>query len=196
MRLAAWPRKQARARCPDDFTRIRDSDVFPTNNTMLRTTALHSSGLFDLAYERGERADGDLGMRLYLAGQELVLTRPPAWFICTRRGEGCVNMMPGSLPRAASRGSLGDRHLLAPTEAYLWCRYYTMDQVREATLIRTLGTLRGEQKGLRRLIRMACMTLRLPDTRRKIDPGWLKGDNYYVIIRLFQPIIRWRERSS
>jgi hypothetical protein len=178
---------------PDDFTRIRDSDVFPTNNTMLRTTALHSSGLFDLAYERGERADGDLGMRLYLAGQELVLN-PAAGVVHLHAPRGGLREHDARVvTRAASRGSLGDRHLLAPTEAYLWCRYYTMDQVREATLIRTLGTLRGEQKGLRRLIRMACMTLRLPDTRRKNRSRMVEGRQLlrdYPSIPAYHPLER------
>jgi glycosyltransferase involved in cell wall biosynthesis len=151
---------------PDDFTWIRDSDVFPTNNTMIRTTALRASGLFDLAYERGERADGDLGMRLYLAGQELVLN-PTAGVLHLHAPRGGLREHDARVvTRSASRGSLGHRHLLASTEAYLWCRYFSVDQVREAVLIRTLGTLRSDQKGLRRLIRMAFMTLRLPDTRR------------------------------
>ena len=65
--------KQAPALLPDAFTLRRASDVFPTNNTMLRKSALRLSGLFDLAYEHGPRADGDLGMRLYLSGARMLL---------------------------------------------------------------------------------------------------------------------------
>jgi GT2 family glycosyltransferase len=160
---------------PDDFTWIRDSDVFPTNNTMLRTCALHASGLFDLAYERGERADGDLGMRLYLSGQELVLN-PGARVLHLHASRGGLRKHNARvITRSASRESLSRRHLLAPTEAYLWCRYFTIDQVKEAVLIRTIGTLRGEQTGLRRLIRMAYLLLLLPDTHRhnrsRMDQG-------------------------
>jgi hypothetical protein len=152
---------------PDDFTRIRNSDVFPTNNTMLRTGSLHASGLFDLAYERGERADGDLGMRLYLAGQELVLN-PGARVLHLHAPRGGLRKHNARvITRSASRESMDHRHLLAPTEAYLWCRYFTTDQVKEAVLIRTVGTLRGRQTGLRRLIRMAYLTLLLPDTHRQ-----------------------------
>ena len=46
---------------PEDFTLIRVSDVFPTNNTMIDRQVLSRSGLFDLAYNRRQRADGDLG---------------------------------------------------------------------------------------------------------------------------------------
>src|SRR5262249_10423625 len=58
---------------PESFRLGRSSDVFPTNNSLARVSALTGSGLFDLAYERGARADGDLGMRLYLSGAFMVL---------------------------------------------------------------------------------------------------------------------------
>ena len=48
---------------PAAFRLTRASDVFPTNNSMIRKSALAGSGLFDLAYDRGARADADLGMR-------------------------------------------------------------------------------------------------------------------------------------
>ena len=56
---------------PPDFRFLRASDVFPTNNTLIQRTVLRRSGLFDLAYNRRSRADGDLGLRLYLAGATL-----------------------------------------------------------------------------------------------------------------------------
>jgi hypothetical protein len=58
---------------PADFCLLRTSDVFPTNNTMIRRDVLRRSGLFDLAYNHRQRADGDLGMRIYLAGALMVL---------------------------------------------------------------------------------------------------------------------------
>ena len=41
---------------------------------MIRKSLLQDSGLFDLAYDRGQRADHDLGMRLYLNGAFMVRT--------------------------------------------------------------------------------------------------------------------------
>ena len=49
---------------PWDFTFTRASDVFPTNNTLIKLRVLEHSGLFDLAYNKLARADGDLGTRI------------------------------------------------------------------------------------------------------------------------------------
>ena len=152
---------------PAAFRLVRDSDVFPTNNALLRTAALADAGLFDLAYERGERADGDLGMRLYLAGKTLGLN-PGASVVHLHAPRGGLRQHRARVvTRGGSRGSIGGRHLLAPTEGYYWSRYFTPRQVHEALLIRSVGTLRGEGGGLRRLLRAALMTLRLPDTWRQ-----------------------------
>src|SRR5262249_23808170 len=59
---------------PEAFTRARASDVFPTNNSLARRRVLERSGLFDLAYDHGARADGDLGMRAYLSGAVMLLS--------------------------------------------------------------------------------------------------------------------------
>lgn len=152
---------------PAAFRRVRESDVFPTNNALLRAAALADSGLFDLAYERGERADGDLGMRLYLAGKTLGLN-PTASVVHLHAPRGGLRQHRARVAtRGGSRGSLWRRHLLAPTEGYLWSRYFTPRQVHEALLIRTVATLRGEGRRPRRLLRAALLTLLLPDTWRQ-----------------------------
>lgn len=152
---------------PPEFRLIRDSDVFPTNNTLLRTAALARSGLFDLAYERGERADHDLGMRLYLSGATLVLN-PAASVIHLHAPRGGLRRHKARVvTRSSSRASVWHRQFLAPTEAYLWARYFNAEQVHEALLIRTLGTLRGRGAGWRRWARAVVMLALLPDTWRQ-----------------------------
>lgn len=162
---------------PPEFTLIRDSDVFPTNNTLVRTAALHDSGLFDLAYERGERADGDLGMRLYLCGKQLALN-PLASVVHLHAPRGGLRLHEARVvTRSASRATLTHRHLLAPTEGYLWSRYFSDRQVNEALLIRTVGTLRGRQRGIRRFLRAGLMAVLLPDTWRKNRTSLTIGRN-------------------
>ncbi len=58
---------------PEAFTFLRTSDVFPTNNTLVDRDVLVRSGLFDLAFDRGARADHDLGTRIYLSGAFMVM---------------------------------------------------------------------------------------------------------------------------
>ncbi|KAA3654350.1 MAG: glycosyltransferase family 2 protein [Chloroflexi bacterium] len=152
---------------PYAFTYRRSSDVFPAGNTLLKTCALEASGLFDMAYETGSRADGDLGMRLYLAGKTLILN-PAAKILHLHAPRGGLRQHGArAITRAGSRSSLWQRHLLAATEGYLWCRYFTLRQVREALLIRTFATLRGGNGRFRSLIRFLIMLVALPITYKQ-----------------------------
>lgn len=152
---------------PAEFSLIRDSDVFPTNNSLLRLESLRRSGLFDLAYEKGERADHDLGMRLYLSGAKLLLN-PAAAVVHLRAPRGGLRQHKARVvTRSSSRSSVWQRQFLAPTEAYLWSRYFGAERAYEATLIRTVSTLRGRGGKVRRLMRAIVMSALLPDTWRQ-----------------------------
>ncbi len=175
---------------PAEFTWIRAADVFPTNNALLRVAALGGSGLFDLAYERGERADHDLGMRLYLSGALLALN-PAASVVHLHAPRGGLRQHRARVvTRGASRASLWSRQLLAPTEAYLWSRYFRPDQVDEALRIRTIGTLRGSGSRGRRLLRAGAMLLLLPDTARQNRARLAQGRamlNDFPVIPAYDP---------
>jgi GT2 family glycosyltransferase len=149
------------------FRRLRQSDVFPTNNTLLHRTALASSGLFDLAYDRGERADHDLGMRLYLAGCRLVLD-PEAKVLHHHAARGGLRAHAARVSTyRRSRETTTVRQALAPTEVYLWRRYFRPDQVREAVLLRLLGTFSRRGDVVRRALRVLVQLALLPDTRAR-----------------------------
>jgi GT2 family glycosyltransferase len=150
------------------FRRLRQSDVFPTNNTMLRREALELSGLFDLAYDRGERADHDLGMRLYLAGARLVLDPEVAVLHHHAPSGGLRTHAARVRTYRASRHSTVARHHLAPTELYLWQRYYRPDQVEEAVRLRMLGTFSRRGALPLRLLRVLVQLVLLPDTLRRL----------------------------
>jgi len=176
---------------PPSFGLIRESDVFPTNNTLLRAAALRVSGLFDLAYDKGERADHDLGMRLYLSGAHLVLN-PAASVIHLHAPRGGLRQHGARVvTRSSSKASILGRQFLAPTEGYLWYRYFNARQVHEALLIRTLSTLRGTHTGVRRSARMMAMILLLPFTWRKNSANLRIGREKlvdYPDIPMFEPV--------
>ncbi|HRO25179.1 MAG TPA: hypothetical protein PLR07_12890, partial [Promineifilum sp.] len=65
------------------------------------------------------------------------------------------------------RSSIWQRQFLAPTEAYLWSRYFGAERAHEAALIRTASTLRGRGGKVRRLLRGIVMFALLPDTWRQ-----------------------------
>jgi glycosyltransferase involved in cell wall biosynthesis len=148
---------------PEAFTYPRASDVFPTNNSLVRRSALTRSGLFDQAYERGSRADGDLGMRLYRSGALLVLNPAIAVLHHHAPQGGLRAHRARVVTYASSRRRLLDRHLPSATEIYLARRYFTTRQVREMLWLRALGTLAGRGGKARRLAKaavgLACLPL-------------------------------------
>jgi glycosyltransferase involved in cell wall biosynthesis len=130
---------------PADFRFMRASDVFPTNNTMVRRDALLRSGLFDLAYNHRPRADGDLGMRLYLAGTFMVLNPAIAVFHHHAPSGGLRKHKARTVTYAMSRNSIFRRALANASEIYLAGRYWPGGHAREMLWQNVLGTfsLRG-----------------------------------------------------
>ena len=149
---------------PEHFRFLRTSDVFPTNNAMVRRRTLERSGLFDLAYNKGQRADGDLGMRAYLSGAIMVLN-PAISVLHHHAPQGGLRVHKArKITYASSRASLWQRQLPSVTEVYLMHRYYTAAQIREALWHRALSTLSASGGALRRFTKALIAGLLLPHT--------------------------------
>ncbi len=149
---------------PPAFTYRRASDVFPTNNTLLRKSALLKSGLFDLAYEHGARTDGDLGMRLYLGGAKMIY-EPGIRVLHHHAPRGGLRAHKArQVTYASSRKSLLQRRLPSVTELYLVKRYFNQRQVKEQLWLSVLGTFSLHQDGLRRGLKAFFSFLLLPHT--------------------------------
>lgn len=165
---------------PADFRFLRLSDVFPTNNSMIRKEALKKSGLFDLAYDHGQRADHDLGMRLYLAGEMMVLD--PS--ICVLHHHAPMGGLREHKARidtyAQSRTSVSHFSLLTVSDLYLAKRYFTPSQVRERQFLSLLGTFSLHSSGWRKLAKAVVALFSLPKNRKllnkrsKIADQWLQ----------------------
>jgi len=154
---------------PEAFSLVRASDVFPTNNTLVHRAVLRGSGLFDLAYERGARADRDLGMRVYLAGNLMVLN-PAVSVIHHHAPQGGLRAHGARvITYASSRARLTDRHLPSATEIYLARRYFTARQVRENLFRRGVSTLGIWGGRSRKLAKLLLGLVLLPDTLFRIQ---------------------------
>jgi glycosyltransferase involved in cell wall biosynthesis len=153
---------------PEAFTLLRLSDVFPTNNSMVRRSALQKSGLFDLAFDYGPRADADLGMRLYLSGARAILN-PMIRILHHHASHGGLRTHKARvITYARSRKSLAHRNLPEATELYLALRYFTQTQLRESLWLRALGTLSLHGSSLRQLMKFILGLAMMPDTWRQI----------------------------
>ncbi|MEO1083256.1 MAG: glycosyltransferase family A protein [Acidobacteriota bacterium] len=152
---------------PPEFKHPRISDVFPTCNAALRRDALRRSGLFDLAFDHGARADADLGTRLYLSGALLRLA-PSVSVLHHKAPAGGLRQHKARVATyAASRRSF-IRHLPSVTELYLALRYGGDGAAREVCWQRALGTLKARGTRGRRLAKLAWGLLLLPDTVSRI----------------------------
>lgn len=153
---------------PAAFRRRRVSDVFPTNNTLLRRRALAATGLFDLAFEKGARADADLGQRLYLSGALLVLD-PSIRVLHHHAPRGGLRRHAARVVTyAESRRRVRVRHLPSAAELYLARRYFTTLQAREADLLRVAGTFALHGSWPKRLAKIVYSAFVLPGTFRQM----------------------------
>lgn len=147
---------------PEDFRFVRVSNVFPTNNTMVLRDVLHKSGLFDLAYDRGQRADHDLGMRLYINGELMVLD-PGITILHHHASKGGLREHKARVDTyAAARSRLFKQILPGISDIYLVRRYYTSRQVREKLWIDFLGTFSVRGSVLKRLLKGLIAFFSLP----------------------------------
>ena len=153
---------------PEEFRRRRLSDVFPTCNCMARREVLERSGLFDLAFDHGSRADADLGTRIYLAGGLMVLEPSISVLHHKAPAGGLRRHGARKVTFADSRRRLTARHLPSVTELYLAMRYSSPRQVREAKVLRAFGTLKGGGGPMRKLLKLAIGWLQMPDALLRI----------------------------
>lgn len=149
---------------PEAFTYTRVSDVFPTNNTLICRNRLQRSGLFDLAYECGQRADGDLGMRVYLSGALMVLNPEMSVLHHHAASGGLRAHKARVITYASSRSKLMQRDLPSTTEIYLAMRYFTSRQVREDLWLRAFGTFSIRGSIFRKTSKVIIGLLYLPGT--------------------------------
>jgi glycosyltransferase involved in cell wall biosynthesis len=153
---------------PESFTFVRTSDVFPTNNTLVDRNVLVRSGLFDLAFDRGARADHDLGTRIYLSGAFMVMD-PDISVLHHHAPQGGLRTHGARVVTyASSRSRLAHRNLPSVTQLYLGRRYFSERQVREALWIAVLGTFSMRGRRARRLLKVVLSALLLPDTLRTL----------------------------
>lgn len=160
---------------PAAFTVQRVSDVFPTNNTLLRRDALTATGGFDPAYDRGDRADHDLGTRLHLAGARLWLE--PSLRVRHRHAPrgGLRTHRARTTTFARRRSSVVHRQELSATQVYLWMRYYSPGRVRRAEAISVLSQLRRPGTAPAAVARLVTQTLLLPNTVHRARRSHRRG---------------------
>jgi glycosyltransferase involved in cell wall biosynthesis len=184
---------------PADFQFLRASDVFPTNNTMIRREILQRSGLFDLAYDHRPRADGDLGMRIYLAGACMILN--PAISVLHHHAPagGLRKHKARTVTYAMSRTSLFHRAMAGASEIYMAGRYWPRRQVQEILWQSVLGTFSLRGNWVRRMAKIAVSAALLPlslwELRSRIETAKEMASRFPQI-PLLQPATELRPSAA
>lgn len=155
------------------------SGVFPTNNAMIRREVLERTGLFDPTYDRGARADHDLGMRAYLTGHLLVHDPRPQLYHHHAPMGGLRTHGARVRTRRNSRSTLVERHLRTSTDIYLGLRYYSADRVDEDLALSLFSTLGGTGSAWRKLQRLVIQLALLPRNRRDTMAARREGERLY-----------------
>lgn len=123
---------------PEHLAIMRIADGFPI--AMVRRSLFLKSGLMDYAFDRGARADQDLGIRCYLAGG-LMIVDPAIRVLHHHAPRGGLRKHKARvITYAKSRRSLWARNLAGVTEIYLVRRYFTNQQQTEHKWLDVLGT--------------------------------------------------------
>ncbi len=149
---------------PVDFTYPRMSDVFPTNNSLICRSILQRSGLFDLAYDHGARADADVGMRMYLSGTLMLLNPEIAVLHHHAPRGGLRSHKARVVTYASSRASLIQRQILSATEIYYSRRYFRPQQVQEFFWLAVFSGFSLVGPLWRRILKAIVSFILLPDT--------------------------------
>jgi glycosyltransferase involved in cell wall biosynthesis len=156
---------------PDaDAPLLKVSDCFPI--AMVRRDVLVRSGLMDYAFDRGARADADLGLRCYLSGALMLQRKDLRVFHHRAPAGGLRTHKARVVTYASSRQKLTHRHLPSITEIYMARRHLSSRQVRETMWLRVLGTFSTRGGWFRKASKILVSTILLPHTLWIIRKNW------------------------
>lgn len=153
---------------PHDYSFIRHSDVFPTNNGMVKRSTLEKSGFFDMAFDHGQRADGDLGARIYKTGARLILNPEIRVFHHRAPRGGLRKHNVRKVTYSSSRKYITHFRIPHPTELYLNKQHFSAREQKEYILLSILGmfSIRGNRS--RKLLKICYALIMMPFTIHKI----------------------------
>lgn len=150
------------------YSLIRMADIFPTNNGMVKRNVLYDSGLFDLTYNKGQKADGDIGARIYKSGAFMILN-PEIRVLHHRAPSGGLRKHNvRKVTFASSRNNISHFRLPHITELYFNRKHFTSNQQKEYIWSTLLGTFSVKGPWYRKFGKMIWAFFNLPLNLHKI----------------------------
>jgi glycosyltransferase involved in cell wall biosynthesis len=149
----------------------RLSPVLMGGNSLVRTALLREVGGFDLAFDGGSRADGDLGLRLQRAGALMLLDGANSLHHHHAPRGGLRVHKARTVTRASARQRIWGRHPVVATELYICLRHFGEWSLREVRLLRLFSGLRMDGGRLAQVARLTVGVLTLWREWRRQEKG-------------------------
>ena len=147
---------------------IRIADGFATGNSLVKRNVLLKSGLFDLSYDRGQKADGDLGARIHKSGALMILNNEIDILHHRAPSGGLRKHNVRKISYAGSRSNVLQFRLPHVTELYFNRKYFTALQQREHIWLTLLGTFSIRGGWMKKMLKIIWAFFNLPLNLYKI----------------------------
>ena len=143
-------------------------DYFPTNDVLAEKKYVLSAGLFDPNFDKGQCADHDIGMRIYLDGA-LMIANPALKTLHLRAGAGGLRTHGNrKITYGSSRRNILHKRLLHMTEIYLGMKYFPIEEVKEKVLINSVSTFSIHGGILKKVAKMIFAGFTFGKTKREL----------------------------
>jgi GT2 family glycosyltransferase len=149
----------------------RLSDIFPTNNVLVRRSTLGDKR-FDPLLDGGRNEDEELGRRLQADGALMVLNPAAAVVHHHAMSGGLRTTGARAVTYSSSRMRLLHRNLPSASELYIYRRFHSQAEVREVLWLAALGTFSIRGGVGRRALKAALASVLLPSTIRRMRSAW------------------------
>jgi GT2 family glycosyltransferase len=135
---------------------------------MVKRSALEKSGLFDMAFDHGQRADGDIGARAYKAGIKMILN-PEIRVLHHRAPRGGLRKHNvRKVTFSSSRKYITHFRMPHVTELYLNKRHFSEREQYEYILLSLLGMFSIRGNLLKKAIKVCYGLIMIPFVKREI----------------------------
>ncbi len=141
---------------------VRLSDVFPTNNVMLKSACLNKIDLFDTKFDRGMQEDHDFGIRIYIAGHLMGINPFVEVFHHRAPRGGLRENKARKVTFSSARTSIFRFNILHKSSFYLMLKYYNDFQIKEEILLNIRGFFIVKGGLLKKILKILVATFLLP----------------------------------
>ena len=160
---------------------IKMTETFPI--TLIKRDIVRSSGMYNMFFNKGIRADADLAIRCHLKGALMLINNNVEIFHHRAPSGGLRSHKQRKVTFYMSQNTIRNYTFQTETELYIAHKYFTKKQIKEESLRRkiTLFTVKGNV--LKKGLKFIYILLNFPFIHRKIRRNKIRALNQIQIER-------------